>query len=88
MATPIEVQALIGDFDTPADDIFWPVLQLPTYTNSIRMEFALIPAGKFTMGSAAPHAKDDEQPAHSVQLSRPFYMGKYEVTQAQWQTVM
>jgi formylglycine-generating enzyme required for sulfatase activity len=85
---PIEVQALIGDFDTPPDEIFWPVLQPPTYTNSMRMEFVLIPAGKFTMGSAAPDAEDDEQPAHSVYLSQPFYMGKYEVTQTQWQTVM
>jgi formylglycine-generating enzyme required for sulfatase activity len=88
MVYPIEVQALIGDFDTPPDDMFWPVLQPPTYTNSIQMTFVLIPAGRFIMGSVAPHAKDNEQPAHSVYLSRPFYMGKYEVTQAQWQAVM
>ena len=88
MVYPIEVQALIGAFDTPPADMFWPVLQAPTYTNSIRMEFVLIPAGRFVMGSVAPQAKDNEQPAHSVYLSRPFYMGKYEVTQAQWQAVM
>jgi formylglycine-generating enzyme required for sulfatase activity len=85
---PIEAQALIGDFNTPPDDMFWPVLQAPTYTNSIQMEFVLIPAGRFIMGSVAPDANTNEQPAHSVYLSRPFYMGKYEVTQAQWQAVM
>ena len=52
------------------------------------MEFMLIPAGTFTMGSVSPHAKNDEQPIHTVHIGRPFYMGKYEVTQAQWQAVM
>ena len=31
---------------------------------------------------------NDEKPVHTVRLSKPFYLGKYEVTQAQWQTVM
>jgi len=31
---------------------------------------------------------DDEKPAHSVTISKGFYMAKYEVTQAQWQAVM
>ena len=54
------------------------------------MEFVLIPAGAFTMGSpdSDPNAYDNEKPAHQVTISEPFYMGKYEVTQAQWQAVM
>jgi formylglycine-generating enzyme required for sulfatase activity len=54
------------------------------------MEFVLMPAGTFTMGSPAsdPNAYDDEKPAHQVTISKPFYMGKYEVTQAQWKAVM
>ena len=32
-------------------------------------------------------AEPDEKPAHSVTLTRPFYMGKFEVTQAQYQAV-
>src|SRR5215510_10432312 len=57
-----------------------------TLTNSIGMEFALIPAGTFTMGSDT--GDPDERPVHQVTISKAFYMGKYEVTQGQWQTVM
>jgi formylglycine-generating enzyme required for sulfatase activity len=50
------------------------------------MEFVLIPAGTFTMGSE--DGDSDERPARQVTISRPFYLGKYEVTQGQWQAVM
>jgi formylglycine-generating enzyme required for sulfatase activity len=56
------------------------------FTNRYRMEFVLIPAGKFTMGSAA--GADDEKPAHEVTIAQPFYIGRYEVTQWQWRAVM
>jgi formylglycine-generating enzyme required for sulfatase activity len=61
-----------------------------TYTNSIGMEFILIPAGSFTMGADKNFeaADDDETPQHRVSISKPFYLGKYEVTQAQWTAVM
>lgn len=58
----------------------------PTMTNSIGMEFVLIPAGTFRMGTDQGEA--DERPAHQVTISQPFYLGKYEVTQAQWQALM
>ncbi|MDR0380257.1 MAG: formylglycine-generating enzyme family protein [Candidatus Accumulibacter sp.] len=61
-----------------------------TYTNSIGMEFVLIPAGSFMMGSdkkSDPDSSDDETP-HRVRISKPFYLGRYEVTQAQWEDVM
>jgi formylglycine-generating enzyme required for sulfatase activity len=54
--------------------------------NSIGVEFVLIRAGEFQMG--APDGDKDEQPVHTVRISKPFYLGKYEVTQAQWQAVM
>jgi formylglycine-generating enzyme required for sulfatase activity len=57
-----------------------------TRTNSIGMEFVLIPAGSFVMGSASGY--NEEIPEHPVTISRPFYLGKYEVTQAQWEAVM
>jgi len=44
-----------------------------------------IPGGSFQMGSTGD--KSDETPMHTVTLSG-FYMGKYEVTQAQWKAVM
>ncbi len=46
----------------------------------VTMDLALVPAGSFRMGVG------DEK--RGVTLSKPFYMGRYEVTQAQWQTVM
>jgi formylglycine-generating enzyme required for sulfatase activity len=56
------------------------------------MEFVFIPAGAFTMGSPDsnhPYSRNkDEKPAHRVMISKPFYMGKYEVTQGQWEAVM
>jgi len=69
----------------------------------VKMEFVLIPAGEFTMGSSEAERqvvlaeeKEDwaknriltEGPQHKVKISRPFYLGKYEVTQAQWHAVM
>jgi formylglycine-generating enzyme required for sulfatase activity len=60
------------------------------YSNSIGMEFILIPAGSFTMGADKDfeEADDDETPQHWVRISKPFYLGIYEVTQAQWTAVM
>jgi formylglycine-generating enzyme required for sulfatase activity len=57
-----------------------------TLVNSIGMELVLIPAGTFTMGSE--DGESDERPARQVTISRPFYLGKYEVTQGQWQAIM
>ena len=61
-----------------------------TYKNSIGMEFVLIAAGTFQMGcsSEAELCDDGEKPRHSVTISKPYYLGKYEVTQAQWEAVM
>ena len=60
-----------------------------TVTNSIGMQLIEIPAGKLTMGSPAGeknHQPDEEQVA--VTLTKPFWLGKTEVTQGQWQQVM
>ncbi len=55
------------------------------FTNSIGMEFVLIPAGSFQMGS---NEYDDEKPVHNVKIDKEFYLGKYEVTQKQYQAIM
>ena len=54
------------------------------------MEFVRIPTGTFNMGSpSSEEGRDDnEGPVHEVRITKPFYMGKYEVTQAQWKAVM
>ena len=60
------------------------------YTNSIGMDFVLIPTGTFMMGSDKNDlaASENEKPRHKVTISKPFYMSRYEVTQEQWQAVM
>lgn len=50
------------------------------------IEFAYVPSGSFDMGSA--DGKGDEKPVHRVTISQGFYLGKTEVTQAQWKAVM
>lgn len=59
-------------------------------TNSIAMKLVLVPAGQFMMGSPADEAerRDDEGPQHRVRITRPFYLGAYEVTQDQFEKVM
>ena len=67
-------------------------------TNSIGMKLKLIPAGEFLMGSNASRGdletagfvlsdtfdNSDEQPAHRVRITKPFYMGIHEVTYGQF----
>ncbi|MHC5082276.1 MAG: SUMF1/EgtB/PvdO family nonheme iron enzyme [Planctomycetota bacterium] len=50
----------------------------------------LIPAGTFQMGSPKSEAgrTANEGPVHPVKITKPFYLAKYEVTQALWRTVM
>jgi len=56
----------------------------------VTMKFVRIPAGKFLMGSPETEAGrvDNEGPQHTVTISRPFYLGVTEVTQAQYEAVM
>jgi formylglycine-generating enzyme required for sulfatase activity len=60
--------------------------KLQNMTNPLGMEFVWIPPGSFMMGSE--NGDSDEKPVHQVTFREGFYMGKYEVTQAQWQQVM
>ncbi|HMO92659.1 MAG TPA: SUMF1/EgtB/PvdO family nonheme iron enzyme [Pirellulaceae bacterium] len=60
-----------------------------TIENSIGMELVLIPPGEFMMGSTdAENGLDGEKPQHRVQISQPFLLGRTEVTQKQWKSVM
>jgi formylglycine-generating enzyme required for sulfatase activity len=61
------------------------------FVNSLDMEFMRIPAGSFIMGTGREDfaaACPDEFPAHPVTISRPFYLGRYPVTQGQWTALM
>jgi formylglycine-generating enzyme required for sulfatase activity len=62
-------------------------LASPVLTNGIGMKLVLLPPGEFRMGSAEGGAPDERPPVR-VRLARPFFLGQYEVTQAQYQRVM
>lgn len=60
--------------------------------NSIGMKLVKVPAGKFTMGLPATERgadrKADEGPLHEVEIARPFHLGMYEATQAEYEQIM
>jgi len=70
--------------------------------NGVKMTFVLIPAGEFMMGRPPTTRPEQvvkvfggnieayqlESPQHRVKINRPFWLGKYEVTQEQWEAVM
>jgi prepilin-type processing-associated H-X9-DG protein len=63
----------------------------PLVTNTLGMQFRLIPAGTFTMGlpdEGNAHNLPPEVPAHKVEFSVAFYMGMHEVTQEQFESVV
>jgi formylglycine-generating enzyme required for sulfatase activity len=66
--------------------ILMPSSHKPSLVNSTGMAFVRIPAGEFRMGSNRGY--NDEKPVHTVSISRPFFLGQYLVTQAQWEAVM
>lgn len=82
---PKLIEELPGPVVTPAPAIVVPKPLAKTFKNSIGMEFVLIPSGKFLMGG---DGYDDEKPVHEVTIENPFYLGKYQVTQADWKAVM
>ena len=54
--------------------------------NGVILEMVAISGGTFLMGSPVGEGNDHEKPQHEVTVP-PFYMGKYPVTQAQWERV-
>ena len=54
------------------------------------LDMVWIKRGNFAMGSPTdePERDQNEGPQHQVTISRGFYLGKYEITQAQWESVM
>jgi formylglycine-generating enzyme required for sulfatase activity len=92
-ATLIEAQpdpAVVWDADLraaiTATGLAWRVKDTAT-----QMEMLLIPPGSFQMGCSASQSyscNPHENPVHTVTLTNAFYLGRYEVTQAQWQARM
>jgi formylglycine-generating enzyme required for sulfatase activity/tRNA A-37 threonylcarbamoyl transferase component Bud32 len=55
----------------------------PVFTNSIGIEFVLVPKGKSWLGGGGGNPGNKE-----VEITHDFYLGKYEVTQEEWRKVM
>jgi len=56
----------------------------------LKFEFVKVAPGEFTMGCSAGdnECDENEKPAHRVRITKGFEIGKYEVTQAMWESVM
>lgn len=60
-----------------------------SYTNSLGITFRRVEPGSFIMGSPeAESGRHDDEKAHPVTLTRPYYLSVTEITQAQWLAVM
>jgi len=70
----------MADFRTKAAALPWPRELSMGLGGGVTMNLVLIQPGKFSMGEG--------NEKHEVTLTKAFYMGKFEVTQQQWQAVM
>ncbi len=58
-------------------------------TNSLGMKLALIPPGEFQMGSPeSERQRNGNEQQHRVRITKPFYLGVYEITQSEFEQVM
>jgi formylglycine-generating enzyme required for sulfatase activity len=75
---------------TPIFSVLAFSLYAQNLKNAVGMEFVRIAAGEFMMGCSTgdDQCVADENPRHRVQITKPFEIGKYEVTQAQWVALM
>jgi formylglycine-generating enzyme required for sulfatase activity/WD40 repeat protein len=70
---------VVGDLKTPTVTQALP----PTFKHNLGMEFVLVPKGKSWLGGGKDKLGDKE-----VVIPADFYLGKYEVTQEEWEQVM
>lgn len=80
-----------GDHRGPTDSIrAGSITPTKEIVDSVGMKMVLIPEGEFDMGSPNwdRDAETGEKPKHKVKITKPFYLGKHEVTQALWRKVM
>ena len=64
-------------------------LEIVDIGKGVSLELLIVPAGKFTMGSPISEpGRTNNELEHEVTISKSFFLGKYEVTQAQWEAIM
>ena len=72
---------------TAEEDIGVPLPSVTDPTTGITL--IEVPPGRYTMGSAASETgRNADEALHDVEITRPFFLGRYEVTQQEWRTVM
>lgn len=87
---------VVVNLSSGADSANYPVrfsATGPNVSNDIcrttELWLRLVPPGEFWMGSPKDElGRDDNEDLHHVTLTKPFYMGVFEVTQKQWELVM
>jgi len=81
--TAAEQAALLGERLDAIDRVLVPREITVDLGGGVMMEFVLVPPGEFSMGEEGV-----AEPVHRVKITKPFYLGKHEVTQAQYEKVM
>ena len=93
------VLSLVGAFTVLAQEVKPGKAEVIDLGKDVKLKMVLIPAGKFLMGGKkipvdpfsnikVAQPEEDEYPRHEVTLTKPYFMGKYEVTQEQWFEIM
>src|SRR5262249_43917420 len=88
---PISATATYGRFrrfDVSAtEDIRTPMATVADEWTG--MALVELPPGRFTMGSGSSEVgRNDDEVLHDVEITHPFFIGQFEVTQQEWRTVM
>ena len=92
---PVEVEVEVLTIPTKIADLSVSIaekfsdLSVSTYGGTKDLEMIWVEPGTFIMGSPETEAgRRDNETQHEVTLTQGFYLGKYEVTQAQYEAVM
>jgi formylglycine-generating enzyme required for sulfatase activity len=97
---PVAITALQGDYTQKFLWVNTPIPFSNPVNSTVEKSFRLansqvyvtmiwIPAGQFTMGNpASQDAGEDESPSHTVKFNSGYWIGKFEVNQSQWETIM
>ena len=85
----VMVLGFVSALTVMAQDVKPGKIEVVDLGKDVKLEMVLVSAGKFMMGAPASEKfRFDDETQHEVTLTKPYYMGKYEVTQEQWESLM
>ncbi|MCY2971730.1 MAG: formylglycine-generating enzyme family protein [Planctomycetota bacterium] len=83
------VLGLVGALTVMAQEVKPGKVDVIDLGKDVKLNLVFIPAGKVMMGSpASEKGRSADETQHEVTLTKPFYVGKYEVTPEQWNALM